>query len=99
MSQKFEITIAQDTDGFLGYDPEAIAQIDIEASKEAYEKQLTQKINKYYPDLIITIEWDGSRSTYTWPMEDEPETYKDLQDDLEWITEEVYNSQKFWVTK
>lgn len=98
MATKYEITIGEDIDGFLGYDQGAIAQIDIEASQAAYEAEVTKRINKLYPDLNVAFAWGGS-SDYTYPMDDDPENYSDLQFHLEMIEEEVYSSQMFWVEK
>jgi hypothetical protein len=98
MTEKFEITIGEDLDGFLGYDQSAIDQIEIEESKENYEVAVRKQIKSIYPDLTVEFAWGGS-SHYSAPIDLEPETYGDLQADLEMIEERVYNMQDFWAIK
>ena len=94
-SQKIEITIAEDLDGFLGNDSQAIEQIDIEASQANYEKELTEAIHEFYPELVIHFDWGGARNNYFGFDGNEDE----LQSDLEMFEERVYNMQDFWVNK
>ena len=94
MTEKQKITIGEDLDGFLGYDSDAIAQIDIEASQANYETNLCKAIHEWYPDLVIEFAWGGS-SNYSGFEGDEDE----LQSDLEMFEDRVYNLQDFWVNK
>lgn len=100
MLEKIEITIGEDEESFLGNDPAAIAQVDIEASKENFEKALRKEIRRRYPDLVVNFAWGGN-SDYAWLMDraNDREEYKYLQDDLEEIGDRIYNQQDFWVTK
>jgi len=87
------LVIGEDLDGFLGYDSEAISKIDVEASKEKYEEMLSKKIKEFYSDIEIKFNWDGESDYYDF---DDPE---EIQTDLEWMEDVVYNSQDFWVMK
>jgi hypothetical protein len=93
MTEKIEITIGEDLDGFLGYDSDAIALVDIDASKQKYCDMLRAEILKIYPDLNINFNWDGQ--TYL----DDPEDIDIAQWELEDIEQKVYNSGEFWVYK
>lgn len=96
MTTKQTITFGQDLDGFLGYDPQSIATIDVEASQANYERKIAKRIHEIYPQLTVEFAWNGN-SRYSYLM-DEPE-YASLQDDLEMITDQVYGLQDFWVYK
>ena len=94
MTEKIEITIGEDLDGFLGSDSAAIEQIDIDASQANYETAVTKAINEIYPDMVVTFAWGGSTNT----NEFEGDPY-DLQSNLADIEERIYNGHEFWVTK
>jgi FMN phosphatase YigB (HAD superfamily) len=93
MTKRIEITIGQELDSFLGNDPDAIATINIEASKESYEQAIS-KLAERELNVEIAIAWDGNNDT------SEYEGDKDeLQSDIEDLVDRVYNSQDFWVNK
>ena len=92
MDKKY-LRIGEDLDGFLGYDSDAVAQIDIEASQAAYEEALKKRILEYYPDTEIEFAWGGN-SYY-----DDFDYPEDIQTDVEMWTEQIYNMQSFWVMK
>jgi hypothetical protein len=89
------LIIYEDEDGFLGPDSKAIEQIDISASKEAYEELLSKKIFEFYPDVEVEFSWGSCGQTNFFEF-DNPD---DLQADLEWMEDLIYNGSEFWVLK
>ena len=102
MNKTFEITIGEDLDGFLGYDSEAIAQIDVEASQEAYETAVAKQVFEMYPEIKkVHFAWGGNSNWADWQYAQEKpvQAADEMQWDLEAIEERVYNGQDFWVMK
>ena len=96
MTEKIEITFGEDLDGFLGYDADAIALVDIEASKDAYEQAVRKAIAESYPELGVNFAW-GDDSNFSDAEYADPDTYADIQSVLEEIAERIYSLQQFWV--
>lgn len=93
MSEKIEITIGEYLDGFLGYDSDTIALVDIEASQKKYCDILRVEIRKIYPNLDVNFVWGGQTHL------DDLEDVDIAQWELDSIEEEVYNNGEFWVYK
>lgn len=93
-----EITLVEDRDSFFGYYPDN--EIDQEASIEAYESGLAEKIKEAYPLTVVNFSWNGnlSRSNIDDLLEDvEPYDEWLVYENLEYIESCFYEQGSFWV--
>lgn len=100
MDTEFEITLGEDLDSFLGNDPDAIVQIDINASQDAYQAAVAQEVGRLYPEIkSVNFAWGGHTNYDQWQYaQDDPDKSGDwMQYDLEDIEDRIYNRQEFWV--
>jgi len=91
MTTKIEVTVNVSPDGFLGYDPDAIAKIDADASFSAYCSKVRAEAAECYPELDLTFEFRDATYAYEGDIED------DVRDGLTDIESNIYDAGMFWV--
>jgi len=93
MTTKIEVTVNVSPDGFLGYDPDAIAKIDQDASRSIYCDAVRKEVSKCYPELDLTFEFRDATHAYEGDIED------NVRAGLTDIESEIYDAGMFWVDK
>ena len=97
---KTTIILGQNDDSFLGYDPDVIASVNVQQSKESYEKAVTSAINAVYPDFSVEFSWNENEYTgidCSELQEKYPDEWESIRDDIIEIEMGVYDTQDFWV--
>lgn len=99
MEPKYEITIRNNDEGFIG--EESDENIDVDASVKSFNKLVTDAITAIYPDANVTMEY-GPYSGRSLSIESDSllwSTINDMEEEISEIISEIYNNGNFWTEK